>query len=518
MAHYNMGYAEFKNENYREALNWFKRFESLGMVENNRIKGDAYNRIGDLYFVDANYTQAMEYYDMAIAVGVTGVDYALFQKGISEGVLDNHREKIAILGIILDQYRSSTYTVDALYETGRSYFIMGQADNAIPVYRRILESHPQSSYVSKTLVQLGLIYYNKQDTEQSLAHYKRVVAEFPGTPEANNALLGIKNVYVENNQVNEYFAYVEKLGIGVNVAQNEQDSLSYLAAENIYMKGDCEEAVRNFESYIGSFPSGQYLLNAHFYKAECQFKAQDLDNALVSLNYVIAQPRNLFTEQALLSASRINFSTGNHADALQNYIMLDVVAETKIHTTEAKWGKMRCYYLLGEYANTIDAARDLLRDQYIGPELKREAHFKIAKSFLEQDRFALALEEFRIVAEEAQTIEGAESKYRVAELLYISKEYDEAKDVIFEFIEMNTPHEYWMAKSYILLADLYMIDDDNFQALGTLESILDYYEVTDDGILDLARRKKADIMNLEERQEDAGAEEAIEIEMEEGIQ
>jgi len=102
--------------------------------------------------------------------------------------------------------------------------------------------------------------------------------------------------------------------------------------------------------------------------------------------------------------------------------------------------------------------------------------------------------------------------------LYVRKQYEEAKEVIFDFVELNTPHQYWMAKSFILLADIYMIGNDSFQALATLESIIDYYEETNDGILDLARRKKADIIKLEEPPEEKGAEEAIEIEMEEGSQ
>ena len=77
-----------------------------------------------------------------------------------------------------------------------------------------------------------------------------MVAEFPGTSESNNALLGIKNVYVENNQVNEYFTFVESLGTDINVTRDEQDSLVYLAAENIYMDGNCEQAVNSFGSSV----------------------------------------------------------------------------------------------------------------------------------------------------------------------------------------------------------------------------------------------------------------------------
>jgi hypothetical protein len=175
---------------------------------------------------------------------------------------------------------------------------------------------------------------------------------------------------------------------------------------------------------------------------------------------------------------------------------------------------MRCHYLLEEYADVIPVARALIREEKINAELVREARFKIAKSFLAQDRFALAVEEFRQVATEVSSLEGAESKYRVAELQFIRKEYEDAENVIFEFIDMNTPHQYWMAKAFILLSDLYLVKGDEFQAVQTLQSIIDYYEATDDGILDFARRKKSDILRAQEAEQGESTEERLEIEME----
>jgi len=515
VCHYNMGYAEFKKENYREALSWFKRFETMYKGRNKRIFGDAYNRIGDMYFIDARYQQAIEYYDRAIANATTDVDYALFQKGVSMGVLDRYGEKIEILGQILDGFKNSNYIADALYETGRSHFILQQAGRAIPYYQKILDQHPNSSYVSKALVQLGLIHYNLDQADQSLARYKQVVQDFPGTAEANNALLGIKNVYLENNQVNEYFAYVQSLGRDVDISLNEQDSLSYLAAENIYLGGNCADAVPAFEAYINDFESGAYLVNAHFYKAECQLKEDKHMEALSSLNFIIGVSRNIFTEPAMLTASRINYDYGNYPAALENFLMLEDIAEVKSNVTEAKIGKMRCYYLLEEYGDAIDAARAVLREDKISGELMREARYDIAKSFHAQDRFALALEEFRKVAVEVSSLIGAESRYRVAEILYIRKEYEEAGNEIFEFIDLNTPHQFWMAKSFILLSDIYLVEEDEFQAIETLQSIIDYYEETDDGVLDLARRKKAGILKNQEAREGEEDMEELEIEMQE---
>ncbi len=308
--------------------------------------------------------------------------------------------------------------------------------------------------------------------------------------------------------------YVESLGRDIDISRNEQDSLSYMAAENIYMSGDCDRAISSFSEYIDDFESGAYLINAHFYKAECQLKAGEHQAALESLDIIAASPRNVFTEPALLTASRIHFDYQQYAAALENFLMLEDIAEVKGNITEARIGKMRCYYLLKEFGNTIDAARVVLREEKLSDELAREAHFKIGKSFLEQDRFALAREEFETVAAEVSSIEGAESKYRVAEIMYIQKEYEQAEEEVFDFIDKNTPHQFWMAKSFLLLSDIYMVREDEFQAIQTLESIIDYYEETDDGILDQARRKKAAIQKQQDAQQGQDAEEDIEIEME----
>jgi TolA-binding protein len=487
----------------------FKQYENLSRGASTKLLGDTYNRIGDLLFLNMQYPEAVEYYDKAIELGLVDVDYALFQKGFSLGLMNRYMDKIMVLTRILDSYKNSAFTADALYETGRSYFIMQQPERSIPIYQKILTEHAQSSYASKALVQIGLIYYNRNEYDEALKNYKKVITDYPGTPEAKSALVGIKNVYVDMGRVDDYFAYINSIGISEDITVSAQDSLNYISAENIYMTGDCAKSIESFDNYINRFPDGEFLLQAHFYKAECHVKAGELEKALESYRYVISQPRNQFTEPALVSSSRINYRLENWPNALENYLVLEEVAEVKSDISEALTGKMRCYFVLEEYQNTIDAARQVLTAE----ELAREAHFKIGKSYYGQDRFALALEEFKNVATEVKSPEGAESKYRVAELYYVRKEYQQAEDVIFNFIDLNTPHQYWMAKAFIVLADIYIQKGDNFQAIQTLQSVIDYYEVSDDGILDLARRKKAELEEKEKAGEKETEGEDIEIEL-----
>ena len=76
------------------------------------------------------------------------------------------------------------------------------------------------------------------------------------------------------------------------------------------------------------------------------------------------------------------------------------------------------------------------------------------------------------------------------------------------FIDKNTPYQFWLGKSFLLLSDIYLDRKDDFQAVHTLQSILDYYENTDDGIKSEAKEKRDKLvaqnanLQVKEKQDD----------------
>jgi TolA-binding protein len=323
-----------------------------------------------------------------------------------------------------------------------------------------------------------------------------VATNYPGTPEGDNALTSIKNIYVRNDNVDGYLAFVSSIGQDISV--REQDSLSYSAAEIVYMKGNCEETVRAFKDYLDDFPNGRFLLNAHYYKADCQLRLQQNEEALVSLDYIIAQPRNMFTVPALEAASKINFREKNYHRAADNYRAMLEVAEQKTNIFDAQVGLMRCYYELGEYTDAIEEAQQVLQMDKLQEEYVREANYKIAKSFYELNEADFAYDFFRKVAREVNSPEGAESKYMVIEILYERGEMKEAEAEVYDFIEMNTPHQYWMGMAFLTLSDIYVSLDDEFSAINSLQSLIDYYTIPDDGIIANAKQRRAALQEAAE--------------------
>jgi len=489
LVHYSLGYFYFDGEAYAESLDWFSKFLRQQQGKSAPNVSDAYNRMADCYFIQTRYTQAIEYYNRCIQTGQADVDYAMFQKGFTLGLLDRTAEKVEVLNQLITQQPQSTFVDDALFEIGRSYVVLNQPQRAVTYYQQVVSDHSNSSYTNNALNQLGLIHYNAAEYDQALTYYEKVATDYPGTPEADNALTSIKNIYVRKDNVDGYLSFVNSLGR--DITRSEQDSLSYTAAEMIYMRNDCEGTVRAFKDYLDAFPRGRFLLNANYYKADCQLKLEQNEEALESLNFIINQPRNMFTVPALEAASKISFREKDYNRAADYYLAMIEVGEQKTQIFDARVGLMRCYYELGEYTNTIEAARELLLLDKIQEEYVREANYKIAKSFQRMNEMDFAYDFYEKVAREVNSEEGAESKYMVIEILHERGELDQAEQAVYDFIDMNTPHQYWMGMAFLSLSDIYMEKEDEFSAINTLQTLIANYPIPDDGIIDNARQRKA---------------------------
>ncbi|MDX9883633.1 MAG: tetratricopeptide repeat protein [Prolixibacteraceae bacterium] len=501
-AHYNMGYAFFKQKDYTGALSWFRKYATQNEHNQSDKLADAYNRLGDCYFVERDYSMAIACFDKSYQMKLYDPDYALFQKAFCLGIQRENEQKISNLRTLLQVFPKSQYFDDALYELGRAYELT-QPLVATGYYQDLAKEYPQSNFAPKALLQLGLIHYNGNEFKKSVSFYKQVTGQYPNSAEAQAALLGIKNNYVEMNDVDAYFEYAEKLGTGIRISASEQDSLTYMAAEKLFMAGD-KKARPQFENYLQKFPQGSFVLHSTFYLAESQYNDGEFSAALPNYEYVISQPDNGFTEQALAKASELTFNAGNFARALDIYERLERASTTKWNLLKARAGLMRCLFAMNDYRNTIDAAKILLGSENVTDEMKREANHKLAVSYVQTEKYEQALPVLEKLATDVKSQEGAEAKYLIAEIHFRNKKPAQSEKEIMDFISTNTPHQYWLAKSFILLADIYLQNNDEFQAKHTLKSIIENYPEKEDGILKIAGEKLFRIEEKERHQQQQG--------------
>ena len=489
LVRYNLGYSFFNLEDYNNAISHFKAYENSVATAKPEMIADTRNRLGDSYYITTQYPQAIEFYDKVIDFGKTDADYAMFQKGFSLGLTENHRQKADVLSTLLVRYPSSPYVPNAIYERGRAYMLLEDSQRSEADFNTIINSYSATPFAPRAMVQLGLLYFNLGDNQKAVAQYKMVIEKYKSTPEARYALTGLKTAYVEMNDVESYFAYMKGLQGYGDINLSEKDSLLYSSGESLYMASDYERASNVFTNYLADYPAGIFRQNAQYYLAESLLRAGKKQEALKLFDAVAAAPNNEFSEQSISSAGSIAYELEDFNASYNYYLRLNQVAITPATHTEALRGLLRSAWQLGDAAKTIDASSKIIASINLPEELTREAIFMKAKANYSLNNFDEALIDFRKLSWEVVSSEGAEAKYRVAEILYNKGQSDESDKVISEFIDQKSPHQFWMARMFILLADISAKKGDLIQARLTLESLRDYYTIDNDGIMDEVRAR-----------------------------
>jgi len=470
-----MGYAYFKKGDYPNAILWLRKYTASS--DDNKKLCDAYTRIGDGYFLTKENQLAIDFYDKAVKVGALDVDYALFQIAMCYGLQGKNESKITALEALLNNYKNSAYLADARFEIAESYLLSDRQDNALTWFQQVISEHPKSAYVKKSLLASAQIYYNKDNDEEALNLFKKVYAEYPGTSEKNDALVQIKKIYVEGGKVREFEDWLKGNAPGYNVAT--LDTANYEVAEKKYLESKFAQAYDDFGTYLDKYPNGNFELNAKFYRAECAYQLKKYDEALQGYNYAIGRAKNIFTEKSLIRAADIHYFRKDFTNAKLMFSVLEEVAEIQQNLVNSRIGLMRCNFELAEYEEAIHYAEKVISMEKIAEEVVNEAHLIIAKSAAAQGKEGLALAEFDKVAGLSQTATGAEAQYNVAAIQHKQGNNEVCEKTIIDLITNRPSYPYWVAKSFILLADNYVAKGDDFQAKLTLQNLIDKYDGAD---------------------------------------
>ncbi|NEN22875.1 tetratricopeptide repeat protein [Cryomorpha ignava] len=484
-AHYNIGYCAFKDGDYSTSLQAFRKYVSGSNIDEKR-KNDAYLRIGDLNLVQKQYGPAVESYQKAMNLNVANGDYALFQIAEAYGYQDNYAKKIETLNKLFADHPETSLAAVAKFQLGDAYFMQNNLDKALVSFDSVIKDYPQSPYRKKALLKRGLVQYRKGDYDGAIASYKLVVADYGVDSESNEAVATLKNIYLDLGKVDDYSAWLKEIP-DYDISPSEIDSLSYQAAENLVADGNCDKAIPAFEKYLKEYPNGLFVLNANYYLSECAYRKNDFDKAITGFEYVASRPTSEFSEPAIQGAATIRFNRKEYQKALLLYKQLSQVATFATNILEAEVGIMRSEYQLGAYDAAVASAERVIKDPNVSEELLTESRLLKGRIYFTNGNYAEAKPIFSQLAKKADSKEGAEAKFRLAQIAFEQSDLDEAEKQIFELAQGFASFDFWKVKGFILLADVYVSRKDYFQARATLQSVID--NVKDEKFVNEAKAK-----------------------------
>ena len=468
---YNLGYCYFKNKDFYRALTFFRRYVTTEQMQAVNTFADAYNRIGDCLFYDRQFAEAETNYSRAVSLLPETADYAMFQRGLVLGLLRDYTGKIQMMDRVINEFPLSRYIDNALYERGRTYFLLNRYNEAAISFGTLMDKYPQSALAPKAGIQLGLLYYNNNQLERSVEAYKRVISQYRGSEEAKIAVQDLKSVYIDLNNIGAYAAYVNSLGGSMHIEVSEQDSLTFIAAERLFTRGDFEGARNSLTNYLRSYPAGAFSPNANYYLAKIAFDRKNYPEAKRLFTLVLNSGDMKFREESLARKSEIEYLGKDYTAAINTFRELQAIASSRENREAAKLGIMRCAQFTGNESEALNAAGELLKEANLAPEVEAEARYLRAKSYLKLGETAKARDDFSALSKDTRTEHGAEAKYQLALIYYKSNDKARAEKELISFIDEGTTHLYWLARGFILLADIYIDKGDDIQARQYLTSL-----------------------------------------------
>ena len=480
LALYNLGYTDFNQKNYQGALNWFGRFVNESVHDNKQVLADAYNRMGDCNFYARKFDDARRSYDKAEQVDPSLGDYSLYQEGFVKGLQRDYTGKIQSLNQLITNYPQSQYIDDALYEQGRAFVQLEDNANAIERFQALVKTFPQSNMARRAANEIGLLYYQDDKYPEAIAAYKEVIKNYPGSEEARLAQRDLKSIYIDLNKVDEYADFASTIPGGANFDVNERDSLTYVAAERVYMRGEMTEARNSFVKYLQTFPEGAFSLNANYYIGLIDYNQQNYESASAHLNKVLEYPDNKYSEEAMMMSAEMAYLAKDYARSLELYKLLKDRASTPERRQLAATGMLRSAAMTDNKEEVILAATAVLSDAKVAPELENEARHYRAKALVDVNQLSHAVEDWQVLAQDTRNVYGAEAKYQLAQYLFDAGKTAEAEKEVLNYLEVSTPHAYWLARSFVLLSDIYAKLDRKLEARQYLLSLKQNYQADDD--------------------------------------
>ncbi|MFN6943954.1 MAG: tetratricopeptide repeat protein [Cytophagaceae bacterium] len=469
---YSIGYAYYNTKQYDKALPHFREYvKALSSAEDKLNYNDALIRLADLYYVSKNYSDAIKYYDEAIKVKNPDSDYAWYQKGVVYSMMDKNQESKNSFTTVIQQYPTSLYHADAIFQKAQLNFRESNYQEALNGFSNVIENKSGSPYVPYAYLRRAIAYTNLNKNAEAVNDYEVIINRFPKHEVAKEALRGMAQPLTALGRGEEISNFIDKVK-AANPDVNTE-GIEYDAAYTFYSNDKFPKAIDGFSKYLKSYPDGVNVYDARFFLAESYYFHNDKDNALPYYRQVIRNKDGMYYNRSISRLADISFTAGNLKEANNYYRALLTSAKNKKERSNSWLGLMESYYKLNSYDSSVFFANEILKNGGGSIDAETKALLHLGKvAYIKKD-YAVAQDHFLSTINTARDINAVEAQYMIAKILFDQEKYKQSLDALYELNKSFPPHDEWLGRSFLLIADNLLAIDEVFQAKATLNSIIE---------------------------------------------
>jgi tetratricopeptide (TPR) repeat protein len=506
LAHYLKGYNQLKLKRYKKAEIDFKNavvginLEREGMRNDvilNRVLPDAFIRTGDCLFKSKEYAEAKKFYDQAISRRQGGFVYAMFQKGLIEGLIGEGDNKIATMKEIISKHGTSEYADDAYMQLGDTYLAQNDLDKSTIYFIDLIGNFgSKSEYFLPAHLKLGLINFNLANYTNALYYYNKVLQSNPNVEERSQALAAVQEIYIDK-QLNPdgYLNYLDSMGIKSEGLS--RDSLAYHLALNVFEIAEYPKAAESFTSYITRYPTGAYVNDAKYHRAESNNVLKAYTSSLEDYESLIALGTGKYYTRSVYKAALISYNyTQNFEKALKYYQLNESLALDGGEKFQAQLGALRSAFKLGRDNDVVNYGVKVSESPAATTTDRATAYSYLGKSYFKLNDLVAATNAYTQVERYTNNNQAAEARYMLSEILFKQGKISEAEKAIEAANDKNNSYPFWVAKGLILLSDIYIVKSDLLNARAAIEAVIENFK-DDASLVAIAKTKLEEIKKLE---------------------
>ena len=431
------------------------------------IAANAALREADAVLMQRNFAQAQQLYQQVSVLPKEEEDYALLQQAMLLGLSGKSGEKLQTLQRIYSRAPASAYAAEARYEAGIELIAQDKFRDAVAVLTPLTSGTPLAA---KALLRIGYSQNELKDNKAAIAAYIRVLELAPGTTDAQAALEALRGIYTEAGQPDAYAALVARTG---NSVQNAGvDSVFYTAAETHFAANRFDKAATAYVDYLTRYPEGSFAPRAAFYGAQSYDRIRNYNEARRLYEKVLSYPAQEFTALAAQRLATLASQDSDTSTAQRAYETLLANATSSVQTQQAQLGLLRIYSMQNRYADVAPLADTLLQNASLDAATKTQVALYRANAAAGTGDTALALRYWEQSRSSKLPAVAAEASYQLAAAALREGTLSKAESTAMAAIRISGAPEWWNVKSYLILAEVFRLQKDYFNARATLESII----------------------------------------------
>ena len=482
IAQYNLGYSLLNQNSYAEAKTALQNAVASKQLSN-ELLASAYQGIGQAQYYLKDFSGAQASYDLALKHDKnTSGDYSMYQKGIMMGLNHQYADEISQMDALIKAYPKSELAPQAMLEKGNAQALLGKNSDALATYATLLKNYPKSVEARKGLLQTALVSKSMGKEDDAIDAYKKVIKQYPTSDEAQAAAEDMKLIYADRGQLGEFSKFLSSVPNAPKIDVNEMERLTFEAAEKAAI--DTRPSIDKMQQYLKDYPNGAYTAKARYYIARYHYGKGNYNEAMTAIDDALRGGGDAsYAQDALAMRSDILTRQGKLADALQSYKDLAERASSDDNRTLAQLGAMRVAKQMGNWSEVQAITGALLDRGGLTANEEREVTLERGLSLAQVGNTKDAETAFRALAKDPSNEYGAQASYELSRMQYEMGNLQGAEQTINALIDAGTSHTYWLAKSFLTLADVYYKQGSVAQAREYLQSLKSNYPGKEKDIL-----------------------------------